>query len=101
LSFFNVVTLGTIIQYGWIAKNGGTTAFISHPGGLGSGNTAVGQNDMERYVCECVYTPTVANTVVLFTNVASNAGSYIQTLIKSSTVLSFGQCAWAKIEVIG
>ena len=100
LSYFNVVTLGTVIQYSWLAQNGGTTAYIARPGGLGSGNTAVGQNDMNRYICECVYTPTAANTVVRFTNVASNAGSYAGTLIKSSTVLSFGQCAFVKIEVI-
>ena len=101
LSYFNVVTLGTVIQYSWLAQSGGTTAYIARPGGLGSGNTPVGQNDMNRYICECVYTPTVANTVVRFTNVASNAGAYAGTLIKSSTVVSFGQCAFVKIEVIG
>jgi hypothetical protein len=100
LSYFNVVTLGTIIQYGWVALSGSTTSFISLPGGLGTGNTAVGQNDLARYPCECIYTP-FATSTVRFTNVASNAGAYSGTLIKSSTVLSFGQCASVRIEVIG
>ena len=91
----------TVLEYSWVAQNGGTTAFIAHPGQFGSPPNAGGKYDFTCVPCVCIYTPTVANTVVRFWNISSLAPTYAVATISCFTASGVGCTPWCRIEVIG